>query len=224
VGEKARTTMLCHELEDIFSREPDSALPPSAAEHLETCTVCRALAADLKAIRLASLELPAEEDAPTRVWARIRLELEAEGLIREPRLEEERGSAANWFFFQRPAFAGAVLALLILAAGLVGVRRTRTGTNLAADLNPVSLPASDDQEASLTSTEAGIESLQQVDPQVQAVFKRDLALVDDAISKCEKSVREQPGNDLAREYLYDAYQQKAQLLAVAMDRGTLGGR
>ncbi len=69
-----------------------------------------------------------------------------------------------------------------------------------------------------------IESLQQLDPNVQAVFKRDLAVVDNAISMCEKSVREQPGNDLAREYLNDEYQQKAQLLAVAMDRGTLGGR
>ena len=37
----------------------------------------------------------------------------------------------------------------------------------------------------------------------------------------EKSVREQPSDPLAREYLYGAYQQKAVLLATALDRSTL---
>jgi len=40
---------------------------------------------------------------------------------------------------------------------------------------------------------------------------------------CEKDVREQPENEMAREYLYGAYQQKAELLSTAMDRSTTGG-
>jgi len=40
---------------------------------------------------------------------------------------------------------------------------------------------------------------------------------------CEKNVREQPENEMAREYLYGAYEQKAELLAAAMDRSTSGG-
>jgi hypothetical protein len=39
---------------------------------------------------------------------------------------------------------------------------------------------------------------------------------------CEKSVREEPQNDVAREYLYGAYQQKAELLAMMVERGALG--
>ena len=52
----------------------------------------------------------------------------------------------------------------------------------------------------------------------------DLGEIDNFIVVCEKSVREQPDNEMAREYLYDAYQQKAQLLAVAMDRSPVGGK
>jgi hypothetical protein len=36
---------------------------------------------------------------------------------------------------------------------------------------------------------------------------------------CEKSVREEPENELARDYLYGAYQQKADLLAEMSERG-----
>jgi hypothetical protein len=36
---------------------------------------------------------------------------------------------------------------------------------------------------------------------------------------CEKSVHEEPENEVARDYLYEAYQQKADLLAQLNERG-----
>jgi len=219
--------MQCHELEHVLTQEPDGPASPAVTEHLKHCPECRSLAADLEAIRLGSLELPAEEEPPARVWARVRLQLEAEGLIREPQLEPAPRRVSVWSFFQRPAFAGSILGLLLLAAGWAGMRTGGSVTGISAQQQPAVQPAQPEEnveEASLNASEINIESLQQIDPSVQAVFKRDLAVVDNAISMCEKSVREQPENDLAREYLNDAYQQKAQLLAVAMDRGTLGGR
>ena len=48
---------------------------------------------------------------------------------------------------------------------------------------------------------------------------QNLAIVDHYIDLCEKSVREEPDNDVAREYLYQAYQQKADLLAVMTEHG-----
>jgi hypothetical protein len=41
---------------------------------------------------------------------------------------------------------------------------------------------------------------------------------------CEKSVREQPDDAVARDYLYGAYEQKAVLLATAMDRSAMEGQ
>jgi hypothetical protein len=48
---------------------------------------------------------------------------------------------------------------------------------------------------------------------VTASLHKNLEIVDNYISLCENSVREEPENELAREYLYEAYQQKADLLA-----------
>jgi hypothetical protein len=219
--------MQCHELENVLLQEPDGAMPPVVSQHLEGCAECRALAADLEAIRLGALELPAEEQPPARVWAHVRLQLQAEGLVREPQFEPAPRRTTVWSLFQRPAFAGSLLGILLLAAGWAGMRSHTNVSNFAAAEQPTIQPLQPEQsveEASLNASETSIESLQQLDPNVQAVFKRDLTVVDNAISMCEKSVREQPENDLARESLNDAYQQKAQLLAVAMDRGTLGGR
>jgi len=219
--------MQCHELEHVLAQDPDGQTPPAVTEHLKTCAECRSLAADLEAIRLGAIELPGEEEPPARVWARIRLQLEAEGLTREPQMESAPRRLPVWSFFQRPAFAGTMLGLLLLAAGWAGIRTGGTLSGISAQQQPAVQPMQPEEsveEASLNATEINISSLRQIDPSVQAVFKRDLAVVDNAISMCKKSVHEQPGNDLAREYLDDAYQQKAQLLAVAMDRGTLGGR
>ena len=54
---------------------------------------------------------------------------------------------------------------------------------------------------------------------VNASLHQSMAIVDNNIALCEKSVREEPENELAREYLYDAYQQKADLLAEMSERG-----
>jgi hypothetical protein len=53
---------------------------------------------------------------------------------------------------------------------------------------------------------------------VTASLHQNLEIVDNYISLCENSVREEPENELAREYLYEAYQQKADLLAQLNER------
>ena len=58
---------------------------------------------------------------------------------------------------------------------------------------------------------------------VTASFRRNLGIVDNFIAMCEKSVREEPDNEMAREYLYGAYEQKAELLATATSRSMSGG-
>jgi hypothetical protein len=72
----------------------------------------------------------------------------------------------------------------------------------------------------------GIESIPGFPKQDAAVadsIRRNLGIVDNFIAMCEKSVREQPDNEVAREYLYGAYQQKAELLATATSRSMTGG-
>ncbi len=239
--------MSCHELERVLEREPDGPLPEAVAVHVAGCADCQALEADFHLIGAAALELAQEEVAPPDwLWTRIRAELEAEGRIRElgvdRDLELERPvdverapvHAGWWAVFQRPAFAGAVLGVSLIVAGLFSVDSLTT-TPASAVLEPAAVPGTELQAAvesqttgsldgSLDASEASIASLPQRDPQVAEELHHDLGEIDNFIAVCEKSVREEPDNEMAREYLYDAYQQKAQLLAVAMDRSAVGGR
>ena len=59
----------------------------------------------------------------------------------------------------------------------------------------------------------------ETNPVVTASLHKNLAIVDNYIALCEKSVREDPQNEAARDYLYEAYQQKADLLAQMTERG-----
>ncbi|MGB6199272.1 MAG: hypothetical protein WA871_12810 [Candidatus Acidiferrales bacterium] len=202
------------------------------AIHMAECADCRALQADFRAIGAVALEMAREEVAPPEwLWTRIRAELEAEGRIHEP--ADARGPVrANWWAaFQRPAIASAVLGIAVIAAGILGVGGVKTNSPTAsAVLEPIAAPMLQAQigesqtAGSLDASEAAIVSLPQRDPQVAEELHHDLGQIDNFIAVCEKSVREQPDNEMAREYLYDAYQQKAQLLAVAMDRSAVGGR
>lgn len=55
----------------------------------------------------------------------------------------------------------------------------------------------------------------------QVAFHRDLAVVDDAISKMRKVVRKNPRNQAARQILYSSYQDKIDLLKSSAQRNEL---
>ena len=59
-------------------------------------------------------------------------------------------------------------------------------------------------------------------PEVTSDLRRDLTIVDNDIALCEKSVQEKPESEIARDYLYSAYQQKADLLAQISEHGDEG--
>ena len=67
-----------------------------------------------------------------------------------------------------------------------------------------------------------VSAMAESDPVVTASLHDNLAIVDNYIALCEKSVREEPENEIARDYLYEAYEQKADLLAQMTERGVNG--
>jgi hypothetical protein len=225
--------MKCEQFVRILEQQEDGPLPKQAAAHLQECGACRALSADLGAIRDAALELSAgEETPPERVWIELRNQLEAEGLIREAQPASrniEVTSSSWWSLFQRPAIAGAFLALLLTASGAIGFLSNAPQVSVESRIAPpqeVSPTLTADnvfREEILTAGNDSIAELEHQNAAVTQSIRRNLQLVDNLITICEKSVREQPDNQMARDYLYGAYQQKAELLATAMNRGMTGG-
>jgi len=188
-----------------------------AQGHLRGCPRCRGIVEDFDGIQQTARSMEAADAVPPeRIWIALRAQLEQEGLIRE----ERHGWAEalrEWFdgvfsAVPRPALAGAYLVALI-AVGIAlagpGYRRfngTQVPTQpLTAQLN--------------TAEQDAISSMINSDPVVTASLHKNLAIVDNYIALCEKSVQEEPENEVARDYLYEAYQQKADLLAQITERG-----
>ena len=225
--------MQCERFEQILVRQDDGALPKPALAHLEACEACRALSADFGAIHDMALELGTEGIAPPeRVWISLRNQLEAERLIHDAPSAPPSVSHASpgwWAAFQRPAVAGAFLGLVLAAASTVGywsnIPQTAVYSQLALQRETSSVPSADSvfKEEVLTVGSDSIAGLQRQDTAVTDSIRRNLQIVDNFIAVCEKSVHEQPDNQIAREYLYGAYQQKAELLATAMNHNLTGG-
>jgi hypothetical protein len=57
------------------------------------------------------------------------------------------------------------------------------------------------------------------DSAVDVSLRQSLDIVDQFIADCEQRMKDDPRDDLTREYLSGAYQQKAQLLSAMMERG-----
>ena len=230
------STKDCSEFLDRFDAWMEGERPPEARAHVRQCPSCRCLVEDMDAIRLAAHAWSAEQtDPPARLWVSLRAQLEQEGLIRDPReraapvpvgqtsdAERPRGWFAGIFtIVPRPALAGAyLLALVALCIALTGpsAKQLNESRWISGTQDSTGTLSAQLQTAERDSVSAMAGS----DPVVTASLHDNLAIVDNYIALCEKSVREEPESEIARDYLYDAYEQKADLLAQMTERGVNG--
>lgn len=219
----------CAQFERMLEEQPDGPLSAGAAAHLQGCIDCRVLWSDIGAIRAAGLEWGKEEvEPPEYLWSSLRRQLESEGLIRGR--STQRGWLSAWFgVAPRWTLAGASVSLLLLAVMLAGYQMSE---RKSADVLPVRLGIAATPKlvaADLGKTLDGdvkrvFDSLPEGNPILASSLRENLGIVDNLIADCEKSVREQPDDAMARDYLYGAYEQKAVLLATASDRSALEGQ
>jgi hypothetical protein len=211
----------CKDFQNNFESWMEGELPPDARAHVTDCRSCARLIEDLSSIRLAANEWNASEEPPARLWTSIRAQLIEEGLIHEPQSESAKaGWLHGWFpRLPRPVLAGAYLAALVaIAFSLVGPVTRRVNHHRWAE----------DMQNSTAMVSAQLNTAEQstgfadFNPEATASLHQNLAIVDNYISLCEKSVQEDPEDEMARDYLYDAYHQKADLLAQISERGEYG--
>ncbi|HWW50865.1 MAG TPA: hypothetical protein VN044_03940 [Verrucomicrobiae bacterium] len=216
----------CEEFLDQLVPWMDGERHPGARAHLRDCKTCRGVVEDLEAIcETAHSFATAEADPPVRIWTAVRAQLEQEGLIRSPRRgwidSITQGLEGIPRVLSRPALAAAYLAVLIAVAFALG-RPTDTQVNDNSWIRSTrssTLPLSAQLD---TAEEAMVSSLGGLSTLASASLHENLAIVDNYIDLCEKGVREDPQNEVARDYLYEAYRQKADLLAQMNERGDDG--
>src|SRR6516164_5379187 len=200
--------MQCRGVEEGLEHEGLAPLPETVRGHLASCRQCQAYIADLETIVSAAQELPGEVEPPSRLWVALRTQLEWEGIINKPATPTPRAEPVSWWsrFSQRfPARALATLTVgaVLAAAAVLQLRQTPdppsapgpVPPNIAAIAKQVNQQEVDLRSMHLISTSP-----------VDAALEQNLKEIDDFIADCERHLQEAPQDELAREYLADAYQ------------------
>jgi hypothetical protein len=205
----------CRDIEEVLEQAGLGPLPEAAGAHVARCLHCQDYIADLETIVSAAHELPAEVEPPARVWIALRAELEREGILKEPVTVSREVPGTGWDgfgkFFGSRALATVTVGALIAAAAILELRQ------------PAALPLPPEVVATvkqLNQQEVDLRNMHLASTSpVDQAFEQNLKEIDDFIADCERHLQQSPQDELAREYLYNAYQQKAELLAAMLDRG-----
>ena len=207
----------------------DLGLPASEAfqSHIEGCSVCRTMVADFAMIADLAREFPAEQEPPQKVWISLEKQLRAEGIIKEQYVHPELAAPARtrWQefggFFGSRSLASAALGLALAGAIFVQIRAIPDEPTTVKILpTPPSATWFAPTATVLNQQEQDLSNVQLASTSaVDTSLRQNLRLVDEFIADCERRVKEEPQDELAKEYLSSAYQQKAELLAAIMERG-----
>ena len=222
--------MQCRDVAQIIELEGFSPLPETARAHVAGCAACSSLVADFERIVVAAHEIPSEVEPPSRIWISLRAQLVAEGIIRETTVIAPADSAPWWQGFARlirgRLLATAAVAVIIVAAGLIQWNRKPavTNTDSASVIAPaVSAEPFAEAGTSLDQEEQSLGPIQTVSTAsasaVDNSLRENLVTLNAFIKECRKRLKEDPNDQIARDYLSAAYQQKAEILAAMMERG-----
>ena len=191
-------------------------VPETARAHVAGCSSCQSLVADLTEIVATAHLLPTEVEPPARVWSSLRIQLENEGIIRSGRNARPAWWQGFTEVFRSRALATVTVGFTIIAAILLQVPRHVIAPTQARNVyGEVAVALNQDERGVLNTRHS-------TDSSVDLALRQNLEIVDNFIADCEQRLKQEPADDFAREYLSGAYQQKAELLAVMMERGGSG--
>lgn len=207
--------MQCKEVASVLEREGFMPVPEAARAHLTGCSSCQSLVADLTEIVATAHLLPTEVEPPARVWHSLKAQLESEGIIKAP------GTRLAWWqgfsdFLRTRALATVTVGFIIVAAIVIQLpQRVMAPVEARNVYGEVAVTLNQDERGLLNVAPVANSTL-------DASLRQNLEIVDNFIADCEERLKQQPDDDFSREYLNGAYQQKAELLSVMMERE--GGR
>jgi hypothetical protein len=204
--------------------------------HLKACAACSALVAELDLIASSASELRATEEPSPRVWNAIEISLRQEGLIRpqtnrpfvvpQPVASRAVSSRSLSSFAAGWGWRGWLVpaaAVLLIAVGIF-VNQRSLSHQLAKNIVPAAtaVRAVDATVAGLNvaglNDDDLLQEIQNQTPAMRAQYADDLRSANEYIRDAQSTVDANPNDEESRRSLLEAYQQKAMLFEMAMDR------
>ena len=214
--------MTCEELRRVLPELEGDQHTVEQEEHLKACSSCSGLISDLNAISAEARLLAGDQEPSPRVWNSIAIALRQEGLIRDPQApailsgSRLRDWRLGWL---RPV----AIALVAGAALLLVVERVPRGTPVAQQVATSSAPiiktAGISQDSAIDADQLQLLNLvASRAPAMRAGYESDLRAVNAYIRDAETSVRDNPNDAIAQQYLMNAYEQRAMVYEMALNR------
>lgn len=211
--ELGESSMNCVELQASLA-ESEGAKNADQRAHLKACPECSSLVSELDFIIATATDLRAAEEPSPRVWNSIEIGLRKEGLIRPQHPSRSPltsfGSRWTWSRWLVPAAAA-----VLIAVGLY-VRQNPEAPPIARVIL-VAAPVSDAGIVGLNDDDL-LQEVAQLSPAMQAQYADNLRHVNAYIQDAKSVVNDNPNDEEARRSLLEAYQEKAMLFDLAMDR------
>jgi hypothetical protein len=203
--------MTCEEFERVLP-ELGRGHNMEQEEHLKSCSVCSDLVEDLKVISQQARLLQGSEEPSPWVWNSIEVALRQEGLIHGAQPERSRIPA--------PLLGWKLRWLVPVAAAFLvgfGVLMHQHRTAFVAEQPPpavgvVTADAMAGDDVQLLNT-VGARM-----PSMRAAYEANLRSVNAYIRDAEQSAHNDPNDEVAQQYLRNAYEQKAMVYEMALDR------
>jgi hypothetical protein len=218
--------MNCVELQASLAEMEDGSSAQHTSQqraHLKTCPECSALILELNLIASSAIELRAADEPSPRVWNSIEIALRQEGLIRPQRasrsLLPSLSSRWGWSRWALPVAAALLITVgvyvrqhsLSLSQQLANnAARPVLSGNSAGDVSDLAVAGLKDDDL--------LQEVAQMSPAMQAQYTDNLRHVNDYIRDAKSVVAAEPNDEEARRSLMEAYQEKAMLFELAMDR------
>jgi tetratricopeptide (TPR) repeat protein len=215
-------------LSEYLDGELDASDRAAVAEHLDACDACRTTLTELRAVVARASALT--DSAPaTDLWPRVAEQISPRASPVVPLRPGGRRRFSLTVSFTLPQLAAAVLAVMVLSAGMVWMARlggertdfppvdARVASQDAADMSSAPIgPANfadaayDEAIADLRQTLGGGRS--RLDAETVRVLEENLRAIDQAIEQCRQALASDPANVYLNSHLADAKRRKLGLL------------
>jgi len=213
--------MNCARFQEILPEVINGGRNAEQEAHLQSCPVCSSLITDLNLIVAEARELREFAEPAPRVWNSIELALRQEGLIRDPMgaslLPPVRRHGA-W-----PGWPRSPRSLCSRSASSF-TRGVPANANRSHKCPPPLLPRSSNyrlvknQKTVNNEDQQLLEAVASRAPTMQAAYASNLENVNAYIRDAEASAQADPNDEEAQQVVMDAYEQRATIYEMALDR------
>ena len=204
--------MNCLQFENALSDYLEGDSTSEQRAHLNSCSACSGLLADLSLISSEASSLRELEGPSDKIWTSIEAQLRREGLIKQPSPSSQPDIFNRW----RRAWLIPVAAALLIAAGIKLYQPAKIGDNqpVAKQRTPpapvVPVVSAEDKDI--------INKVASRHPAQVAAYRNDLAQANSFIQDAQEAVKNDPNDIYFQQMLMNAYEQKQMVYRLAVDQ------